>query len=82
MDANWRELLLAAQDSVQADCRRHRDRAQLRLGNALLSVRTCEHADPREDLLRRLADYAAEFSEDPEAERLVGEARELGVIPL
>lgn len=82
MDAQWRELLLAAQDSVQADCRRHRERATLRLGKALLAVRTCEHAAPREDLLRRLAGYAAEFSEDPEAAGLVEEARALGVLPV
>lgn len=79
MKGSWRELVLAAQDSVRADCRRHRERAKARLAKALDGIRHQERPDARDALLRRLVDYAAEFPEDPIAAECLRDAASLGI---
>jgi hypothetical protein len=77
----WRELLLAAEDAVRADCRRHRERARVRLSRALDGVRHEERSDAADALLRRLLAYAQEYQEDPIAGDCVSDARSLGILP-
>lgn len=74
--------MLAAQDSVQADCRRHRERATLRLRRCLedLDNEGAGLAPEREKLMVDLAQYAQAYDEDPQAAALVKRCREAGVL--
>ena len=78
----WTELAVAALAVCQANCRQHRERATLRLQNALetLSNHGEGFAPELDLLLTDLAKYAQDYQEDPKAAKLVVRCQKAGVL--
>ena len=82
MNKRWRALLSAAADVCNANCRLHRERATARLQTAVDKIGVEAVTDSERDLLLRLALYVEDIAdEDIEAERLMKQCRDLGLLP-